>query len=159
MRTLILGFLLSCGPVVLAADAPPPVPYPEGYRDWKHVKSMVIQEGHALFGAFGGIHHIYANPAAERGYRSKPFADGSVIVFELLEAQEGGNAIQEGARKVVGVMHKDAKRYVATGGWGFEGFKGDSRTERAVGANAFNACYACHAPQAATDYTFSEMRR
>lgn len=158
MRGSILALLLCCGPVVLAADATDPVPYPDGFRDWKHVKSMVIQEGHALFGAFGGIHHIYANQKAERGYRNKPFEDGSVIVFELLEAKEGGGAIQEGPRKVVGVMHKDAKRYARTGGWGFEGFKGDSRTERAVGANAFDACYACHAPRAEADYTFSEVR-
>ena len=38
----------------LAADAQ--VPYPEGYRDWHHVKSMVIEEGHPLYNAFGGIH-------------------------------------------------------------------------------------------------------
>ena len=85
---------------------------------------MVIQEGHALFGAFGGIHHIYANPAAERGYRSKPFADGSVIVFELLEAQEGGNAIQEGARKVVGVMHKDGETLRGDRRLGLRGLQG-----------------------------------
>ncbi|MFN7553178.1 MAG: cytochrome P460 family protein [Pseudomonadota bacterium] len=159
MRTSILGLLLCSGRVAFAANTPPPVPYPEGYRDWKHVKSMVIQEGHALYGAFGGIHHIYANPAAERGYGKKPFEDGSVIVFELLEANAWGNAIQEGARKIVGVMHKDATRYARTGGWGFEGFKGDSRTERAVGANAFDACYGCHAPRKDADYTFSDIRR
>lgn len=159
MRTSILGLLLCSGRVAFAANTPPPVPYPEGYRDWKHVKSMVIQEGHALYGAFGGIHHIYANPAAERGYGKKPFEDGSVIVFELLEANAWGNAIQEGARKIVGVMHKDATRYARTGGWGFEGFKGDSRTERAVGANAFDACYGCHALRKDADYTFSDIRR
>lgn len=159
MRTSMLGLLLCSGPVAFAANTPPPVPYPEGYRDWKHVKSMVIQEGHALYGAFGGIHHIDANPAAERGYGKKPFDDGSVIVFELLEANAWGNAIQEGARKIVGVMHKDATRYARTGGWGFEGFKGDSRTERAVGANAFDACYGCHAPRKDADYTFSDIRR
>ena len=40
------------------------VPYPTGYRDWSHIKSMVIEEGHPLFEAFGGIHHIYANDEA-----------------------------------------------------------------------------------------------
>ena len=39
-----------------AAD-PAPVPYPTGYRDWHHVKSMVIEQGHPLYAAFGGIHH------------------------------------------------------------------------------------------------------
>jgi hypothetical protein len=30
----------------LAAD---PVPYPEGYRGWTHVKGMVIDKGHESF--------------------------------------------------------------------------------------------------------------
>ncbi len=34
------------------------VSYPEGYRQWTHVKSMVIQTGHPLFDSFGGTHHI-----------------------------------------------------------------------------------------------------
>jgi hypothetical protein len=135
------------------------VPYPEGYRDWTHVKSMVIQEGHALYGAFGGIHHLYANPKAIEGYRSGTFADGAVIVLDLLTAQSGGNAIAEGKRKIVGVMHKDSKKYAQTGGWGFEGFAGDSTTERAVQANAATACFACHTAQKEKGYVFSEYRQ
>lgn len=135
------------------------VPYPEGYREWTHVKSMVILEGHPLFGSFGGIHHIYANSKAMKGYQSKPkkFPDGSVIVFDLLEAKEQDNAIVEGQRKVVGVMVKDAKKYKETGGWGFEGFKGDSR-ERVV-QDPKAACFNCHASQMANDYVFSEFRK
>ena len=60
--------------------------------------------------------------------------------------------------KVVGVMHKDAKRYAATGGWGFEGFDGGDATNRVVGENAASACFACHAPQENTDYIFSQLR-
>jgi hypothetical protein len=142
-----------------AAADPPPVPYPKGYREWTHVKSMVIQPGHALYDAFGGIHHLYANAKALAGYRAGgKFADGSVIVFDLLEARSADHAVQEGARKVVGVMVKDARRYVATGGWGFEGFKGDSTTERAVGANAAAACYACHTARKDNDFVFSAWR-
>jgi hypothetical protein len=142
-----------------AADAPSPVPYPEGYRQWTHVKSMVIQPGHALYEAFGGIHHLYANPKAEQGYRSGRFADGAVIVFDLLEAKSADNTVQEGARKVLGVMHKDSKKYAATGGWGYEGFKGDSKTERAVAGNAATACHACHQAQKDKGYVFSTWRR
>ncbi|MFZ5523531.1 MAG: cytochrome P460 family protein [Pseudomonadota bacterium] len=59
---------------------------------------------------------------------------------------------------VVGVMHKDSKRYAATGGWGFEGFKGDSRADRAVGSNAASACFGCHEPRNKHDYVFSNLR-
>jgi hypothetical protein len=135
------------------------VAYPDGYRDWHHVKSMVIQPGHGLYEAFGGIHHLYANRKALEGYRTGKFPDGSVIVFDLLEAPVEGGAITEGKRKVVGVMARDARKFAATGGWGFEGFKGDSRTERAVGADAAKACFACHAPQKDRGYVFSSLRK
>jgi len=141
----------------LAAD-PPAVPYPEGYRDWRHVKSMVIEEGHPLHAAFGGIHHLYANELALEGYRSGRFPDGAIIVFDLLAAPASDAAIVEGPRKVVGVMHKDDARWPATGGWGFEGFAGDSKTERAVGANAASACFSCHVPQKDADYVYSKAR-
>ncbi len=156
MKKLLLCLALAATPA-LAAD--PSVPYPNGYRDWTHVKSMVIQQGHPLFEAFGGIHHIYANDKAMQGYRKGgAFPDGAVIIFDLLDVKRGGSAIEEGARKVVGVMMKDAKRWKDTGGWGFEGFKGDSKTERTVGGNAKSACFECHAPQKSRDFVFSAWR-
>jgi hypothetical protein len=112
-----------------------------------------------LYDAFGGIHHLYANKKAEQGYAKGKFADGAVIVFDLLDAKSADNTVQEGARKVVGVMHKDAKKYKATGGWGFEGFKGDSKTDRAVAGNAATACYQCHTAQKDKDYVFSAYRK
>lgn len=75
-----------------ALTANPDVPYPTGYRDWHHVKSMVIKEGHPLFASFGGIHHLYANRLAMEGYRAGQFPDGAVIVFDPLEAQHADNA-------------------------------------------------------------------
>jgi hypothetical protein len=157
-KMLVFAAALAITPALKAADAAP-VPYPEGYRQWTHVKSMTINPGHALFDAFGGIHHLYANPRAEQGYRSGKFADGSAIVFDLLEAKTADNAVQEGARKVLGVMHKDARKYKDTGGWGFEGFKGDSKTDRAVGSNAAAACFQCHTARKSNDFVFSSFRR
>jgi hypothetical protein len=138
-----------------ATDA---VPYPQGYRQWQHIKSMVIQPGHPLHASFGGIHHLYANDKAQAGYRSGKFPDGSIIVFDLLEASTANAAITEGKRKVVGVMLKDARKYAATGGWGFEGFAGDSHTERAVGDKAATACFTCHIAQKQHDFVFSNYR-
>ena len=150
------AFCVVVSTAALAAD--PQVPYPEGYRDWHHVKSMVIEEGHPLHGAFGGIHHLYANDKAMKGYQKGTFPDGSVIIFDLLEAVHNDNAITEGNRKMIGVMHKDSRMYKSTGGWGFEGFGGGDRSNRVVGENAASACFACHAPRKAQDYTFSIIR-
>lgn len=155
-RLLSAAILLAATTPLLAAD--PEVPYPEGYRGWRHVKSMVIEQGHPLFESFGGIHHLYANARALRGYRTGKFPDGAVIVFDLLDAQRADAALTEGERKVLGVMRKDARRYAATGGWGFEGFAGGDKTRRVAGANAATACFACHAAQKDSDYVFSSLR-
>jgi len=134
------------------------VKYPEGYRNWVQVKSMVIQQGHSLYESFGGIHHIYANDKALKAMKSgKLYPDGAVLVFDLLEAKSDNNAIVEGQRKIVGVMEKNTKKFAATGGWGFEGFKGDTK-ERAV-TDPKNACFSCHEPQKATDFVFSNYRK
>ena len=119
---------------------------------------MVIQEGHPLHSAFGGIHHLYANDKAMRGYKTGQFDDGAVIAFDLLDAPAADGAITEGNRKVLGVMHKNTRKYATTGGWGFEGFVGDSKTERAVGANAATACFGCHTAQKQKGYVFSAYR-
>ena len=106
MKAHILS--LICATVATTAlAAEPTVPYPAGYRDWHHVKSMVIEEGHPLFASFGGIHHLYANDKAIKGYRSKHFPDGSVIIFDLLEAVHDGNAVTEGAR---GLRRQDPRQ-------------------------------------------------
>jgi len=162
MRTLRAA-LISALTVVASAHAAdtsktPPVPYPEGYRTWQHVKSMVINPGHPLYESFGGIHHIYGNAAAMKGYATGKFEDEAVIVFDLLDAKADGNAVVEGARKVLGVMRKDGAAYRATGGWGYEAFKGNSRTERVVAGNAEKACHACHVQKQASGYVFSTLR-
>ena len=157
MKVCILTMLVAMA-TTAALAAEPEVPYPAGYRNWHHVKSMVIEEGHPLFAAFGGIHHIYANDKAIEGYRKELFPDGAVIIFDLLEAKHSDNAVTEGSRKVVGVMHKDSKKYATTGGWGFEGFGGGDPTNRVVGDQASSACFGCHQPQKGQDYTFSRLR-
>jgi hypothetical protein len=157
MRT-ILGTLALAGAFATAIAAEPQVIYPEGYRAWRHVKSMVIETGHPLYASFGGIHHIYANSLALEGYRTGRFPDGSVIVFDLLEALRGDNAVTEGGRKVLGVMQKDSRRFATTGGWGFEGFAAGMAGERVVGGNAKAACFDCHTAREANDYVFSANR-
>lgn len=154
-----LWTLLGLVPLAaVAADTPATVAFPAGYRDWRHVKSMVIEPGHALAETFGGIHHLYANEKALEGYAKGKFPDGSIIVFDLLQAVTADRTVTEGSRKLVGVMVKDGARYAATGGWGFEGFGGDSETERLVADKAATACFGCHQAQKSKDYVFSSTR-
>lgn len=157
MKTLIFLAAGLAAVNALAADAMK-VAYPDGYRDWRHVKSMELKPGHPLFESFGGLHHIYANPKAVKGYRTGKFQNGAAIVFDLLEARNEGNALTEGKRKVLGVMVRDSKRFAETGGWGFEGFAGGDPGKPVVGGNAAQACFGCHAPQKESNYLFSTLR-
>jgi hypothetical protein len=155
MRRIALALCLTCAAPALAADAA--VAYPKGFRAWKHVKSMVINKGHPLYEAVGGIHHIYANPAALKGYQDRKWADGSVIVFDLFEAVDKDNAVSEGPRKAVVVMQRGARKFRATDGWGYQVF--DAKTRKgALDAKAAADCAACHHAQKAHGYVFSELR-
>ncbi len=155
----LMGFALLGGGTLGAAEAPK-VTYPDGYRGWLHVKSMVIHDkAHPLYEAFGGIHHVYVNPAGAKAARGGgAYPDGSVLVFDLLEAKIEGGAMTEGARKFIGVMVKNAKAYPDTGGWGFEAFKGDTRDQRVV-TEAKTQCFACHQSQEKTGFVFSTFRK
>lgn len=153
----IIGISALLGLIGTATAENHNVPYPEGYRNWMHTKSMLIQPGHALADPFQGIHHIYANHKAVQGLKSGSYEDGAVLVFDLLNYTEKDKTIQEADRKLVGIMHKDAGKYAKTGGWGFEGFAGNSKTERLV-KDGGKGCFDCHISEKAKDYVFSELR-
>ena len=119
------------------------VAYPEGYRTWTHVKTTAIGPTHKSFATNGGFQHIYANAEAITGYRTRAFPEGSVIVFDWLEMEQAEASFNEGPRRQIDVMVKDAKRFAATGGWGFQRFVGDSKTERAA-APTSQQCFTCH---------------
>jgi len=143
--------------IVTSVFAQTKVAYPEGYRDWNHVKSMLIEKGHDLANPFEGIHHVYANDQAKEGLRTGRYVDGSTLVFDLLHYQQKEHAIVEKERKLVGVMVKDAKKFSKTGGWGFEGFGGDSREKRLTSDGGVS-CFSCHIPQEKSDYVYSTYR-
>ncbi len=160
MRSLTLaaiGFPLVFATPTLAQTEAEQVPYPDGYRSWTHVKSMVLFDDHPLADPFEGIHHVYANAAALKGLQEGSFADGAILVFDLLEATQSEGVLIEGARKRLDIMHRDASRYASTGDWGFETFVGDSRSERLV-QDVVVSCYACHTSQADRSFVFSRWR-
>jgi len=135
------------------------VPYPEGYRLWTHVRSGVTGPESPDFKTTGGIHHIYANDKAMKGYQAGRFPDGSTIVYDLLEAPTKGGVTTEGRRRYITVMHKDSKRFAETGGWGFEVFRKDSQTDRTIGPDAKTKCFDCHSSQKDRDFVFGSFRK
>lgn len=156
MKVLIILLALMVG-IMQCKDLPNEVGYPDGYRNWTHVKSLELKANHPLFASFGGIHHIYANEIALKAMQEKStYPDGSVLIFDLLEVKSDDSATAEGNRKVLGVMLKNSKAFSATKGWGFEGFKGNTK-ERLV-SGKHESCFGCHSGQEKKDFTFSEYR-
>ncbi len=152
-----LAAIIGLMTIEASAQQADKVAYPFGYRNWHHVKSMVLEQGHPLANPFGGLHHVYANPKAQKGLKSGVYEDGAILVFDLFETKVGGAAIEEGKRKLVGVMERDAKRFAGTGGWGYEGFAGDSRGQRLTTDGGLS-CFGCHAGQKDTAFVFSKAR-
>jgi cytochrome c553 len=80
-----------------------------------------------------------------------------VIVQDNIAVAEDSISLREGSRTAVIVMIKDAKRFAASEGWGFESFKGDSHSERTLTATAVTSCVNCHKKN--KDMVFSEFRK
>ena len=118
--------------------------YPEGYRNWTHVKSMLIHsKDHPLYDPFGGLHHVYVNDKGEKALKSGgTYPDGSVLVFDLYDVKEDGGAYVTTDRKFIGLMVKDSKKYKDTGGWGWDVFKGNAKTGGNV-KDAKTECFNC----------------
>ena len=135
------------------------VDYPSGYRDWTHVKSMILLENHPFADPFGGLHHIYANDIALEALKNRtPYPDGSVLVFDLMEVitdVEGGTS-SEGVRIRKDVMQKNSALWPDTGGWGYETFFG-ADNERII-TDPIASCHNCHGSQIETDSVFSVWR-
>lgn len=152
VATLTLG--LHSMPVT--AD-PQKIAYPDGYRAWHHVQSTVNLPGFTPESAMG-IQHVYANKLALEGLKSGQYADGAIFVLDRFKAAEESNkTMQEGDRKLLAIMLRDAVRFKDTGGWGFEGFKGGDREQRVVQDGGKN-CFSCHAPMADSQFVLSKLR-
>jgi hypothetical protein len=144
---------------VAAAEKVPEVPFPDGYRSWQHVKSVVVGPEHKPFASEGGkIFHFYANPQAVEGYRTGKFPNGSVLVRETLRAiaaeSDSKSVLTEGERSALDVMIKDDGPYQATGGWGFETF--DNKNAR-LAEDVQAQCYTCHSKQKDHDLVFTTL--
>ena len=132
------------------------VQYPDNFRRWVHVGTGVILPGGTLPESEQGMHHIFANGKAVDGYSLGDFPDGSIIVYELREAQQKSGVIFEGDRRRVDVMIKDSSLYKATGGWRFERFLANDQTHDAV-SDAGASCFACHANVKSHGFVFSQL--
>ena len=134
------------------------VEYPDGFRRWVHVGTGVILPGtNPQLKSEEGMHHVFANEKAADGYATGDFADGSMIVYELRDAQQKDGVITEGDRKRVDVMIKDSKLYSSTGGWRFERFWGTDQAQNAL-PDTGSSCFQCHSKANTHGFVFSQLK-
>jgi hypothetical protein len=156
MKKTVLASLVLVWSSGLFADSTL-VQYPKGYKEWKHIKTMIIKPEHPMAEVFQGIHHIYANEKAYSGYKTGVFADGSMIALDYLKYKDVNHTIIESDRNYVAIMSKNESKYTKTGGWGYEAFAGNTKDKRLT-ADGGVSCFECHKPQQKNSYIFSKIR-
>ena len=173
------GALIGCAAVVIgavyvtqsaaqstgtaASDASPlfGVTIPPGYRDWKliavdELKTDKVDQLRAQLG----------NEIAIKAFKEGklPFPDGSIIAalhWTRVPSEDnnkvlagpfpGAQSFVIGSAVNVQFMVKEAKKYAATGGWGFADFKNGKPGDEAL----HKACFPCHEPAKAHDFVFA----
>ena len=139
------------------------VTIPDGYRDWRviainHLEGSKVKQLRAQLG----------NDVAIEAFREGklPFPDGTIIAalhWNELSSEENNKVLANGfpgsglqsfvAGPAVNIqfMVKDAKKYAATGGWGFGDFTNGKPGNEAL----HKTCFTCHRPAKDHDYVFT----
>ena len=152
---LITATLALVAVTTIAAQSADDLKLPTGYRNWFHVNTMVVDKGSPLFDSLGGMHNVYANPAAVAALKKGgPYPNGSQFVTDLHDFTITDGSYVEGARKGVATMVKDSKKYASTGGWGFQ-FWAEGDVKKPQVTDASKQCYECHEPKKGQDYVYS----
>jgi hypothetical protein len=152
----LVGMLTAMGSV-LAAPAGNDVTLPTGIRQWFQVNSMIVTKDSPLFDQIGGLHNVYINAvglATLKKGGALPYPDGTVFADDIHEFSVKDGSYVEGNQKAVTAMVKDAKKYAATGGWGFQLWIGGD-PQKPIVTDAAKQCFACHSAQKENDFVFS----
>jgi hypothetical protein len=158
MRQKVQLFSATLAVLVMTSIAAEPadgIKPPSGYRNWFHVNTMIVDKASPLFDTLGGMHNVHVNSVGEAALKKGgPYPDRTVFVTDLHEFSVSDGSFVMGNRKGLAVMVKDAKKYAATGGWGFQFFAGGD-PKKPVVTDAAKQCFECHVPKKDQDYVYS----
>lgn len=147
---------VSSTSIAPAADKASPifgVTIPAGYRQWELIAPS--QET----GRLDELRGILGNAVALKAYREGmlPFPDGAMLAklaWKHVPSPEFDGAFVPGAATTVQIMVKDAKKYAATGGWGFGRFIDGKPVDEAQ----HRTCFPCHqANVKGHDFVFTRL--
>lgn len=158
MKTKAIALLATAAVLSLGALWAESIVYPSNFRRWVHVGTgVVLPDADTKLLSEEGIHDIFANREAVKGYASGDFPDGSIIVYELREGKPKSGVIVEGERERVDVMIRNSRFYKSTGGWRFERFWASDQTHNAL-QDSGTMCFACHSKAQAHGFVFSKLQ-
>ncbi|MDD4913542.1 MAG: cytochrome P460 family protein [Methylococcales bacterium] len=151
-QTLLLTSLILAFSAAQAETAAETAEYGD-YIDWR-----VLGVSHRLEKKY--VRAIVGNNTAihaGREGKTLPWPDGSIIAklsWKEKVHPRWPAAIVPGEFAGAEAMVKDAKKYAATGGWGFGHWEG--KTLVMNDENATATCFACHTTMKDNDYVFTE---
>lgn len=156
--TIAMAILLSTGGILSAVDQAPPaangIELPARYKDWRIIGSSHREDNKTLRVILG---NDTAVAAARRG-QTNPWPDGSILA--KLVWKDAGHPDWEQATVPGEFVHaefmvKDARKYQATGGWGFARWLGMEQKPYGKDAAFAQECFGCHQPVKGNDYVFT----
>lgn len=128
---------------------------PDGYKNWRVISSSHRTDNNTLRVILGNDKAIQA---AKDG-QTNPWPDGSVLaklVWKDATHEKWPTATIPGKFVHAEFMIKDARKFSATGGWGFARWLGMEQQPYGKDANFVQECYGCHLPVKDNDYVFTQ---
>ena len=164
-KTVILSGLLSVV-IILGTDsflmaqkngvapAPNGIKFPAGYQNWRVIAVSHREDNNSLRTILGNDKAV----EAARAGKTNPWPDGAVlgkIVWKDTKHKAWETATVPGKFVHAEFMTKDAKKYAATGGWGFARWLGLDQKPYGEDADFVQECFGCHTPVKSNDYVFT----
>ncbi|WP_459873370.1 cytochrome P460 family protein [Endothiovibrio diazotrophicus] len=130
------------------------IEFPADYRDWRVISVSHRTDHHSMRAILG---NDVAIEAARRG-ETNPWPDGTIlgkVVWKEGVEKDWAAAIAPQEFIHAEFMHKDAKRWAATGGWGYARWVGDGLKPYGKDASFAGECVACHTPVKGRDWVYT----
>ena len=153
---LFAGVLVAAG--VTAGDTPTSpngIAVIRGYEDWKVIAPSYRPDKDHIRAILGNDAAVQAMKAGTR-----PFPDGTILAKVAWTTRKNPKfpvAVEPDQFAQVEFMVKDAKKYSATGGWGFARFLGQELKPYGQGPGFVQECYGCHVPVMDNDFVFTRL--
>ena len=157
IRSTVAATLIAAasGAAMAADPAPNGITLPEGYKNWRMIASSQRTDNNTMRVILGNDKAV----EAARAGKTNPWPDGAILaklVWKNKTLDKWAQAIVPGDFVHAEFMVKDARKYEATGGWGFARWLGKDQKPYGKDANFVQECFGCHQPVKDRDWVFTE---